>query len=67
MKAWETNCMNTNEVVNGFARIYTYDHNQGAVSYVSKYVFKHGGEIDLNISPAQKHLLDNRDRYLIGL
>ncbi len=52
MKAWETNCMNTNEVVNGFARIYTYDHNQGAVSYVSKYVFKHGGEIDLNISPA---------------
>ena len=67
MKAWETNCMNTHEVVNGFARIFEYDYKQGAISYVSKYVFKNGGEIDMNISPAQQHLLDNKDRMLIGL
>jgi len=54
----EIDCLNTNKIINGFARIYKYDHSRGAINYCSKYVLK-GGEIDLFIAPDQWHLLSN--------
>lgn len=44
---------------NGFARIFPYDHNQGAIRYATKYAVK-GGEIEIFYSP------DVRDRLLGG-
>jgi len=58
MKLWESDCMNTQEIINGYARIFKYDHNRGAINYCSKYVLK-GGEVDLFIAPDQWHLLSD--------
>jgi len=58
MKSWETDCRNTQELVNGYARITKYDHSRGAINYCSKYVLK-GGEVDLFIAPDQWHLLSD--------
>jgi len=44
---------------NGFARIFPYDHKQGAIRYTTKYAVK-GGEIEIFYSP------DVRDRLLGG-
>jgi len=63
MKVWETDCINTNEIINGFARIYRYDHSRGAINYCSKYVLK-GGEVDLFIAPDQRHLLSDTSPML---
>jgi len=66
MKAWESDCKNTQEIINGYARISKYDHNRGAINYCSKYVLK-GGEIDLYISPEQWYLLsDNSITPMLG-
>jgi len=58
MKVWEADCRNTQELVNGYARITKYDHSRGAINYCSKYVLK-GGELDLFIAPDQWHLLSD--------
>ncbi len=58
MKLWESDCMNTQEIINGYARISKYDHSRGAINYCSKYVLK-GGEIDISISPEQWYLLSD--------
>ena len=58
MKLWEADCRNTQEIINGYARISKYDHSRGAINYCSKYVLK-GGEIDLYISPEQWYLLSD--------
>jgi len=63
MKVWETDCMNTQKIINGYARISKYDHNRGAINYCSKYVLK-GGEIDLYISPEQWYLLSDNSPML---
>ena len=63
MKAWETDCHRSKELVNGYARIYEYNAARGAVNYCSKYVLK-GGEIDLFISPEQWHLLNDKEPML---
>jgi len=63
MKAWETDCHRSKELVNGYARIYEYNAARGAVNYCSKYVLK-GGEIDLYISPGQWHLLNDQEPTL---
>jgi len=63
MKAWETDCYRSKELVNGYARIYEYNAARGAVNYCSKYVLK-GGEIDLYISPEQWHLLNDSEPTL---
>lgn len=63
MKAWESDCKNTQEIINGYARISKYDHNRGAINYCSKYVLK-GGEIDLYISPEQWYLLSDNSPML---
>jgi len=63
MKAWEYNCHCSNELVNGFARIFKYDATRGAVNYCSKYVLK-GGEIDLYVSPEKWHLLNDQEPTL---
>jgi len=54
----EIDCINTDKIINGIARIYKYDHSRGAINYCSKYVLK-GGEVDLFISPDQWRLLSN--------
>jgi len=58
MKVWESGCRNTQELINGYARITKYDHTRGAINYCSKYVLK-GGELDLFIAPDQWHLLSD--------
>jgi len=58
MKLWESDCMNTQEIINGYARIFKYDHSRGAINYCSKYVLK-GGEVDLFIAPDQWYLLSD--------
>jgi len=63
MKAWETDCHRSKELVNGYARIYEYNAARGAVNYCSKYVLK-GGEIDIYISPDQWHLLNDSEPTL---
>jgi len=63
MKAWETDCYRSKELVNGYARIYEYNAARGAVNYCSKYVSK-GGEIDPFISPEQWHLLNDKEPML---
>jgi len=63
MKAWETDCYRSKELVNGYARIDKYNAARGAVSYCSKYVLK-GGEIDIYISPDQWHLLNDSEPTL---
>jgi len=63
MKAWETDCHRSKELVNGYARIYRYNAARGAVNYCSKYVLK-GGEIDPFISPEQWHLLNDKEPML---
>jgi len=63
MKAWETDCHRSKELVNGYARIYEYNAARGAVNYCSKYVSK-GGEIDPYISPEQWHLLNDKEPLL---
>jgi len=63
MKVWESDCTNIQEIINGYARIYKYDHNRGAINYCSKYVLK-GGEIDLYISPELRYLLSDNSPML---
>ncbi len=63
MKLWESDCMNTQEIINGYARISKYDHSRGAINYCSKYVLK-GGEIDLYVSPEKWHLLHDQEPTL---
>jgi len=63
MKAWESDCYRSKELVNGFARIFKYDATRGAVNYCGKYVLK-GGEIDVYISPEQWHLLNDKEPTL---
>jgi len=63
MKAWEYDCYRSKELVNGFARIFKYDAARGAINYCSKYVLK-GGEIDVYISPGQRHLLNDPEPTL---
>ena len=63
MKAWETDCHRSKELVNGYARIEKYNAARGAVNYCSKYVSK-GGEIDPFISPGQWHLLNDKEPML---
>jgi len=58
MKLWESDCTNTQEIINGYARISKYDHSRGGINYCSKYVLK-GGEVDLFIAPDQWHLLSD--------
>jgi len=58
MKVWESGCRNTQEIINGYARISKYDHSRGAINYCSKYVLK-GGELDLFVAPDQWHLLSD--------
>jgi len=63
MKAWESDCYRSKELVNGYARIDEYNAARGAVNYCSKYVLK-GGEIDVYISPEQWHLINDKEPML---
>jgi len=63
MKAWETDCHRSKELVNGYARIDKYNAARRAVNYCSKYVLK-GGEIDVYISPEKLHLLNDKEPML---
>lgn len=53
-KSWERRWLD--EFGGGFASIFPYDRNQGAVKYVSKYAVK-GGEIDIFLPPDLEQLL----------
>ena len=63
IEAWKSDCHRSKELVNGYATIYKYNAARGAVNYCSKYVLK-GGEIDLYISPGQRHLLNDQEPTL---
>jgi len=63
MKLWESDCMNTQEIINGYARINGFDPSRGAVSYLSKYVLK-DGEIDVYVSPEQLRAFNNTEPTL---
>jgi len=60
-------CMNTDEIVNGFARIYKYDPSLGAKNYVAKYVTKGCGNVDMYVPPAQLNLVNNKEQGRLAL
>jgi len=59
--------MNTDEIVNGFARIYKYDSSLGGKNYVAKYVTKGCGNVDMYVPPTLLNLVNNKEQGRLAL